>query len=281
MFRASDLPNRIDRVVTPVTVEVENGYNVDTYEAVSAVDHRHYVQLGIGNYDGVTLDSDTWVRFIDPVYRDAPKGCVAYGTSDGFLCPEHGAPLDHGVEDDDVWPMFNVDQCESAAVEWCNHGAHVRDGHHFCTCCGSGMDPDEVSGPFARCWNCSTESVFVDGFGYSWTGKWSDMLDAHNVEVRKAGDPVLSNGVTVSAVEDAAGTDSRLVKLFAAWLTSDPSTVLLVLATAGYDVTVEARDAAVAWFDYESDDVDEATVTRRVRIVEVDRDHGFVVTSKR
>lgn len=298
-FQASDLPNVLDRVETPVHI-----LDGDTVVRVYGVnrDLSAFDENGNHNY---TFDRSCTVELFGAVHvLDAPDGVKFYTTRDGeLLCAEHGAMFDIGTDDGSVYPVFDADMFEWSAVEYCGSGQH---GHSFCTCCGSDLDPDDISAVLARCENCSTESVYVDGRGFSWTDGWGSMLDAHNVEVRPSTvtapcPPTDLNGFTrVDRVEDVSGTDPNRVRFFLAFLDDDPSAGCTLILSAARSFTADAWEcaweAAVDVFevdevdpdavDIDPDDnpvaaVEEIRADQRaaLQLVEVDRDR-VTVTSK-
>lgn len=307
-FQASDLPNVLDRVETPVHI-----LDGDTVVRVYGVnrDLSAFDENGNHNY---TFDRSCTVELFGAVHvLDAPDGVKYYCTRDGdIVCAEHGAPFDIGVEDGAVWPVFDVDMSDRSAVEYCSgSGQH---GHSFCTCCGSGIDPDDMSAVLARCWNCHTESVYVDGHGFSWTDGWGSMLDAHNVEVRGVTVTYrtdLNGSTRIDRVEDVSGTDPTRVRFFLAFLDDDPSAGCTLILSAARSFTADAWDCAwetaVDLFevdevdpdDLDADEVDpdgpdaddptprelqaeeiRADQRAALQVVEVDRDR-VTVTSKR
>lgn len=299
-FDARDLPNVLDRVETPVHLIVE-----DTTYRVFSVDARYsYSTFDLCDENGnvlITVDETDTVELFGAVHvLDAPDGVKFYNSTDGPRCVEHGCMYDIGLTstETDIWPVLDADMHETAAVEYCGSG---RDGHSFCTCCGSGIDPDDTSPVLARCWNCHTESVYVDGHGFSWVNGWGDMLDAHNVEV--CGVTVtyrtdLNGSTRIDRVEDVSGTDPNRVRFFLAFLDNDPSagcTLILSAETFGSTAWNVAYDTAADLFEVDEVDpesidpddnppaaVEEIRADQRaaLQLVEVDRDR-VTVTSKR
>jgi hypothetical protein len=280
-FPAYELINRFSRIYTPVLVDVDNGGQI-LADAVQTSYGTIELVLGIDIVD--VLERDQRVMLVNPQYRDAPAGVLAYVLEGELLCAEHGAEFDTGGEDDGAHPVF--ESHELNAVEYCS--AH-RDGHSFCGVCGSGLDDDDTSTVLARCWNCSHESVYVDGEGFesAGTGSWSDMLDTHNVEVQGVTVTYQTgiNGVTkVGYVEDDGGRHPRAIRFFLGWLESNPSAgTVLVLEDSGHDYEHRAYEAAVARFWCEDDDLvdgsDDESIREDLVIREIQKDL-VTVTSK-
>lgn len=261
-FDARDLVHVLDRVETPVLVDVD-GAVVE----VHAVEPNHYndmIQLFDGDNDFIaSVKGSTQVELFGPVtVLDAPSEVVAYGTRDGeLLCADHGAPFDFGVTDGAVYPLLDGQGLE--AVEHCSHWNGRDGGHSFCGQCGTHFEPaghpdSPFAGPFVFCDNCSTRSVYVDGAGYRYCHEMdgfdslpSDLAVtvsdvpgyAYPFGWTSSFDPKPSG--TVDAVRDAS-TLNRFgmnTSFFVAWVDDVPTAgVLLVLDTSGSSAWDEALD---------------------------------------
>lgn len=259
-FDARDLPNVLDRVATPVTIEVDNGeqYTIDGATlrwSGSAVD----VDLGPQGGGTITLDPNDTVEFIGTVtVLDAPDDVVAYVTRDGeMLCADHGAPYDIGITDDGfVHPLFNGADLE--AVEYCSAGPDR--GHSFCGTCGTdlqttrGAHDRDVEGPFAHCWNCHATSVFVDGNGFEHVNGFGSVLDTHNVTVTGIAADFqtgLDGELRITAVDaDYAPSLMRTLRTFVAWQASSPWHGALLIVCESHD---EASEVADLWAEESCD----------------------------
>lgn len=184
---------------------------------------------------------------------------IAYALDGVLLCSDHGRPFDSEEnesvhEDDSAHPLFSSESSEWSAIEWCDHG------HSFCMSCGDTIEDKgspyaDLNGPFGRCSNCSTESVYVDGIGYDYAGsgivRWAGGLETHSVDVYGIDIPGAtdSNGYTrVTGLVDDSSTDPRELLALVAYRPADPSSVVLVLSTRHRDADECARD----WFENES-----------------------------
>lgn len=175
---------------------------------------------------------------------------IAYTYNSELLCAEHGKALDNG-EDDGAYPIF-CGNTEFNAVECCSNGANA---HMFCMTCGTDLDftkgaqDGDANGHFSRCWNCHTESVYVDGSGRERAGsdgRWADALSTHTVQVYG---PTITyqTGIdgytTVTAVADTASPVMHRLKAYVVFLESDPSSgTLLMLANDWEDAYSEGTD---------------------------------------
>lgn len=192
---------------------------------------------------------------------------LAYTYNGELLCAEHGAKYDNG-EDDGAYPIF-ADTSEFCAVEYCSameNGQHL--GHSFCMSCGADVDAArgshdaDVNGHFARCWNCGTESVYVDGAGYdrlAGMGRWADVLETHKVQVYgvPTGAGADQNGYTsITAVLDEAGRTMHRLCSFAVYLEHSPVDGCVLVLANSWD---EAYDAGAEHFTDEvaADEVDD------------------------
>ena len=275
-FVARELPSVLDRVETPVLVEVNGREVLHAASARTLWGSAVEVTFG-GSGEVVVLDAFDAVGFFGPpTVLDAPDGVIAYVGDGELLCADHGAPFDIGVEHGDVSPIFEHDGSNLDAVEWCS-GTHNRDGHSFCGSCGEYMETTkgahdrEVEGPFARCSNCDTTSVFVDGEGFQYVNGWNYATESHAVEVNGVDIPYRSDldgttRVDVIDADNAPGTWTPLRKMqaFVAWIDLDPSKpTMMILAesideadeTADYYFEVEHFDASAAADENEAEEM--------------------------
>lgn len=168
-------------------------------------------------------------------------GVLAWAYDAEMWCADHGAvfPEDNGMNEG-ASPVFK--SWELDAVEYCGHG------HSFCGACGQDMDmmrgsqDTDVSGHFARCWNCGQESVYVDGAGYVDVYRWADATDRVKVEayVNRPTAPVppsFQNYTTIDEVLNEAGTNVRTLCAYVGWVDVDPAagTVLVLVNGESYD----------------------------------------------
>jgi hypothetical protein len=258
-FDARDLPNVLDRVVTPVTIEV-NGeqYSVQAADIMWSGRVVH-VFCGIGP-DGdveVHLDPTDTVELIGTVtVLDAPVDVIAYVGNGELLCADHGAPFDIGTEDGAVSPIFDGQHLD--AVEWCPAGADH--GHSFCGTCGTylettrGAHDRDLEGPFARCWNCDATSVYVDGNGFEHVNGFGDVLDTHNVTVTGIAADFqtgLDGVLRITAVDaDYAPSLMRTLRTFVAWQSSSPWNGALLIMCETFE---EASEVADLWAEESCD----------------------------
>jgi hypothetical protein len=183
---------------------------------------------------------------------------LAYIFNGELLCAEHGEEFDNG-DDDGASPIFVDGNWEFAGIEYCSHG---RRGHNFCMACGSGIDDGDVQGHFAQCWNCKTETVYVDGSGYDRTaGGWVDVLESHNVEFYVSPEVMprpmtdQNNYVKVTTVlDDSCGPIAGL-RAFMAYLQHSPvSGCVLILANSWEEALYAADDYFEERADVSDDD---------------------------
>jgi hypothetical protein len=225
------------------------------------------------------------------------------GHAGELLCVEHAERFvkmlrDERAADEDSEPLsdedlpsavFNHDSAES--VLYCGF---VEDGHNFghsfCGSCGSDVDGPEIHGPFARCWNCATESVFVDGIGFvfagSGSGSWSDVLSCETVEVTSGIVPLMS---TITDVLDISGTNPAAMRVFVGFHDLDPSLGLwLVLSDESWSATYESlvdelRERLSDQDDEPADEDEESDFRAGIRLVTLERpsDQLVFTTGKR
>jgi hypothetical protein len=204
-----------------------------------------------------TLDS-TIIAYADTQYGE-------------MLCAEHGGERDALIaanpennEEDRLSPIMSWDGVDGPVVEWC--GA----GHSFCMSCGDDMDTvkgsqdADVNGHFARCGNCGTESVYVDGAGYDYSGsgRWSDATETHNVQVYgpEVTYVTMNRYTKVDTIIDEAGTTVRTLRAYLCFLDLAPSAgTVLVLANGDESHARHAADnAATDHFVDGADDLDQS-----------------------
>ena len=181
---------------------------------------------------------------------------LAYVYDGELFCAEHGEQYDNG-EDDSAGPIFADGGSEFAGIEYC------ADRHSFCMSCGSDVDGDDVSGHFSQCWNCRSETVYVDGLGRDWTaggGGWADALETHNIELYVS--PTVmprpmtdqNNYVTVTAILDESCGPIRNLRAYAVYLLHSPiDDCALILANSWED----ARETGEDYFVEKSEPADE------------------------
>jgi hypothetical protein len=256
-FPARDLDSVLSRHRLPVTVMTVMDVRYEGVHAVSScysdmihlLDGEDVVLVTLDGADMICLSEDA------VVLEDAPDGVLAYGCDGEILCARHGAPMDHGIPDGDVWPIFGDGGDDLAPVEYCTHVWDAGDrGHSFCGSCGQdlemarGAHDRDVEGPFTRCWNCGTTSVYVDGEGYSWVDGFKNILTTHEATVRgiEAYCQTDLNGETrVSAINaDNVPHDMLNLKIYAAWQDLDPSVGTLLILAEDED---EAEEVADEW----------------------------------
>lgn len=254
-FFARDLPNVLDRVETPVLVMVNDNDVLHVHSA----DRRwsgSVVEVTLHGSDvEVVLDAFDRVEFFGPpTVLDADDDVVAYMAEGELLCARHGAPMDIGVDDGPVSPILRDDGSNLDAVEWCSHHwSHSEHGHSFCGTCGEdlqtmpGAHDREVEGPFARCSNCDTSSVYVDGDGFHFVNGFGEATESHAVEVK---------GVTVTYVTDLNGFTKvdrvdadnvpwgpiRTLRAYVAWVDLDPSAGVTLILCESDDEAIETAD---------------------------------------
>lgn len=224
---------------------------------------------------------------------NATDNVIAYADTQygELLCADHGAERDALIaanpengDEDRLFPTMTWESIDGAVIEWC--GA----GHSFCMSCGTDLDTikgsqdADVNGHFGRCHNCGTESVYVDGIGYSFANSWTDVLDTHKVQVygiTATYQTDLNGYTTVTTVLDEHAGPMRTLCAYAGFMPSDPSAgVVLVLGT---DVD-EATDVATEHFigadaDANSGDGDAVRyVTDDVVLVQVPTDQVWFAT---
>lgn len=291
-FDARDLVNVVDRVETPFRIDVNGGvidvHHVERYswgtEVFTDADH----------VERFNLDDAVMIELVGPVaVLDADDDVIAYTTRDGeLLCADHGAVHDIGVEDGYVHPVFRGQRAELDAVEWCGHG---HPGHSFCGACGTtlegtrGAHDRDIEGHFARCWNCDTTSVYVDGEGYSWVSDiygFADVLNRHTVEVYG---PTVTyqtdlNGYTkITHVIDEAPSLMRELKCFVSWQEARPYDGVILTLSDSWESADEAamdywRDELLPADDFPADDDEAADFRADFRTVEVPADQVWFHT---
>lgn len=184
---------------------------------------------------------------------------IAYAISCEMFCTTHGAELEADIiaanpeadehDDMEVYPVMSWQSDELDAVEFCTAG------HAFCGSCGSDMDMTrgsqdaDFNGHFARCWNCHDESVYVDGLGRSWVGRWTSALDTHTAQVygiTVTYQTDLNGYTSVSAVLDESTGVMHRMKAFIAYMDCNPGAgVTLVLADSWEDAFSAACDELI------------------------------------
>lgn len=259
-FHARDLESVLDRHVLPVTVVLPDYFRCNDVHGVTVWHAFDNVDLldAAGDHITTIKGSDMVELSDDAVIKDeAPKGIIAYGCDGDLLCADHGAPLDDGTPDGAVWPIFGEN--DLSPVEYCS--GHE---HSFCTVCGTdlqttrGAHDRDVEGPFARCWNCDTCSVYVDGEGFQYVNGFGELLDTHTATVQGVTAYCQTN-IDGTTKVDAINADNvpllmRELKAYAAWCDADPSAgLLLILAESDED----AGEVADEWTE-EAADTDDA-----------------------
>jgi len=187
-----------------------------------------------------------------------------------LLCEEHGKVYDTG-EDDGASPIL-VGNRKLNAVEWCSHGGDR--GHSFCMTCGDDLESTAFVGNFARCWNCSTESVYVDGVGWdrlTGRGVWADLLETHKVSVHGPTVTYVTDGNGYTGIDHVLDFSTRKMAelhVYLGFLDDDPSAgTLLILAPDANTADDEARDFYV---DAAGSGEDPVAIIESVRLAEVD-----------
>lgn len=256
-FPARDLDSVLDRHRLPVTVLTVMDVRYESVQAVSScysdmihlLDSEDVVLATLDGADMICLSEDAAVK------EDAPKGVLAYGCEGELLCARHGAPLDQGIPDSGIWPIFGDGGNDLSPVEYCTHVWDAADrGHSFCGSCGEdlemtrGAHDRDFEGPFTRCWNCGTTSVYIDGEGYAWVEDFGAILDSHEVTVRGL-DAYCQTGLNgetrITAINaDNVPRDMLNLKAFVAWQDIDPSVGTLLILAEDED---EAGEVADEW----------------------------------
>jgi len=196
-----------------------------------------------------------------------------------------GNPLS---DEDEPAAVMSWDSGSGESVLWCGNG------HSFCGSCGSDMDNEEIRTPFARCWNCGTESVFVDGIGFiyagSGSGSWADVLETETVEVSGGIVPLSdTNGFErITDVLDISGRTVAELRVFVGFHDSDPSLgSWLVLSSGSWTSAHESfvdelRDRLVERDDEPADEDEEPDFRAGCQLVELTNPADrLVVTSKK
>lgn len=193
---------------------------------------------------------------------------LAWSYEASIFCADHGAVLPEAHDElnpEGAYPVLSLSGYDLNAVEYCDHG------HSFCGSCGFDMDTTrgsqdaDVNGHFARCWNCSTESVYIDGEGFVSVYRWSDMFDTLTAEAYVSVPtapfpPAFQDYAKLSAVVDESGTNVRTLCAFLAWIDDDPSagTILIMVNGESFDdYGVDTADSAALDYFAEHADVDD------------------------
>ena len=249
-FDARDLPNVLDRVVTPVTVDI----NGDHVLIESAYSHSWGSHAVLTDGSEMSVDNSLMVELIGPVgVLDADRSVLAYVTRDGeVLCADHGARWDIGVTDGYVSPVFDGSHLD--AVEYCSHVWAAGDrGHSFCGSCGTHVEPkghpdSGFVGDLFSCDNCSEKAVYVDGAGYEHVDGFDNVTDTHTVEVKgSAVHRALSDmALSITAVVDITPYRFTSTRGYVCYLDDDPSAGRLLVLDDAWD---SAYEEAETFFD--------------------------------
>lgn len=193
---------------------------------------------------------------------NATDNVIAYTdtTWSELLCAEHGAERDELIaanpengDEDRLFPTMSWDNVDGAVIEFCGGG------HSFCMSCGDDMDTmrgsqdADVNGHLGRCMNCGTESVYVDGIGFSWTNGWVDVHETHNVQVYgiTAMYQTVNGYTTVTAVLDEHSGPMHSLRAYAAFMPSDPGAGTVLVLSRNVD---DPTDAVTDYFIDEHSD---------------------------
>jgi hypothetical protein len=282
-FDARELSNVLDRVVTPITLDI----NGEHFSIRSAYSHSWGTHAVLTDDTEMSIDNALMVELIGPVdVLDADDGVLAYVTRDGeMLCADHGARWDIGLSDGFVSPVFDASHLD--AVEYCSHVWHAGDrGHSFCGTCGTHTEPkghpdSGFVGDIFQCDHCSEKAVFIDGEGYVHVEGFEDVTEGYNVEVKGSAvhRALSSTGLTITAVTDATPYRFTATRGFVCFLDDNPSAGrLLVLGSSWDDANEEAEEhfdgtlqrVVADVIELEKLDVDTAEGMQAVEDVEAD-----------